>query len=356
MTRGVAGALCTFDKDCDFGLYCSTGKCVEKGGAGATCVFKTPNAPKPDALAAPCKPGLTCNPVTLTCIPDCSADSVCSQGARGAGDDYACPAGTSCVPVTVSGDSSSFKLCKPVGTAPCDSLQDCAAGQYCAEGTCVAQKAAGAECSSTVAGACAAGMYCAEGATPGTGICTLYTPLGKTCTQASGTIANATCDPSTTIGCVYLWDDANTESKTVCSNALLPNGQRCGADVDCTSGRCEFAAATATFTPTFKTCIAGAAKGELCDTGATFAELTSTDGKTRCGPGLVCDLATSKCAAQVGPGQSCLNSAGTADKALCANASCNDSQWTPINSSYVMCTDLAVMPFNGGTGAVCDGQ
>lgn len=352
VTRGTANAPCTFEKDCDFGYYCSAGRCVEKGGAGATCAFKTPNAPKPDALAVPCKPGFTCNPITLTCVADCSAESVCNQRAQDGGDDYACPTGTSCMPVAVGSDNSSFKLCKAIGSGACNSLQDCPAGQYCAANACTAQKAVGTECSTAVEGSCAAGTYCAAGTTPGTGICTAYTALGNDCNQAAISIANPGCDPSTTIGCVFYWDDKRTEIRHVCSNRLLNNGDRCGADLDCSSGRCEFAGVN----PTFKTCIAGAASGEPCDTGTTPAELTSVDGKTRCGPGLTCDPVESKCVPQVGPGQSCINKAGVADQTLCTNSSCDTTQWTPIDASYIMCTDTAVTPFNGGTGAVCDGK
>jgi len=286
VTRGVAATTCTLDKDCDFNFYCgAAGKCVEKGSAGTTCAFKVPATPKPNEMAAPCKPGLSCDPATLKCIENCKADYTCTS-------DYECPAGLSCMPITVGNDATSFKACKAVGSVgtggvKCDTKGDCPTGNFCDAGLCAAQKASAIACSSAVEGNCATGMFCKEGATPPAGVCTAYTAAGATCARAATatTIADVSCDPSTTIGCVH--KGTLTADEFICSSTLLANAARCTADIDCVHGRCEFAAPTSTY----KTCIAGAIAGELCDSVLTSA----LDGKTRCGPGLNCDPTSTKC-------------------------------------------------------------
>lgn len=353
VTRGVANAFCTFDKDCDFGYYCSpaTGKCTEKGGAGSTCAYRAPNAPKHDAVSVPCKPGLSCNPVSLKCVKDCTLDAVCNTAATDAGNDFACPAGSSCIPITIAAnnDTTSFKLCKPQSIAAerCNSVEDCAAGLYCdASGVCAPRLAPDTECSVSLAGQCVAGAYCKVNK------CTTLTGLNGSCDQTSGTIVNEACDPNTSIGCVFQWDAVNEAIKHVCSNSLLTNGQRCGADVDCQSARCEFAGATATF----KSCIEGAKLGELCDLGATSDELTSVDGRVRCAAGLRCDETSGLCVKLAGPGESCSDANGSPVPSRCTNQSCNAVQWTAIDPNLVMCTDAAVSAYNGGTGVICDGR
>lgn len=353
VTRGVANAFCTFDKDCDFGYYCSssTGKCTEKGSVGAACSFKTPNAPKPGAVASPCKPGLSCNPVSLKCVKDCSHDAVCNAEATDKGNDYACPTGSSCIPITVpvNSDTTSFKACRPLSIAAerCNSLEDCAAGLYCdGTGVCAPRLALDAACSPELDGQCAAGHYC-NGES-----CAALIALNGSCEQTPGTLANQACNPATTVGCVFQWDATNQEIKHVCSNALLVNGQRCGADIDCQSARCEFAGTTATF----KTCIEGAKDGEICDMGATSDELTSVDGRLRCKAGSRCDDTSGLCVALAGPGGSCADATGAKDDDRCSNTSCNATQWTEIDPSLVMCTDAAVNAYNGGTGVICDGR
>jgi len=126
VTRGIANAPCTLDKDCDFNFYCNTsGHCIEKGSPGAACSYKTPTAPAVGVLDVPCKPGLSCNPISKVCVQDCTNNSVCTAAAASPGSDLACPTGSSCIPVTVENDSTSFKVCAPIGVtagAKCNSL------------------------------------------------------------------------------------------------------------------------------------------------------------------------------------------------------------------------------------------
>jgi len=345
VTRGVAAGSCTLDTDCDFNFYCNTaGSCTAKGGTGDPCAYKDA-APVPGKLSIPCKPGLSCNPVSKTCIPDCTANYVCNGTAAEAGNDFICPAGSSCIPITVGNDSTSFKVCSTIGAlagAKCNSLEDCAGGMYCAGTSCAPRQGLGLACDVAVPGNCVTGMYCAGTA------CASYVGNGKACTQATDSIKSTECNPGEALGCVYLWDTTLTTPAAtyICSSTLLANAQRCGNDFDCASNRCEFA----TLAATFRTCIAGAAAGASCDA-------TLTDGTyTRCGVGLTC--LAGQCVAQVGPGGNCESTTtpGTIDNSLCQNGSCNATQWKNVGTgSPIMCTDAPVPVANGGLGATCDG-
>ena len=208
--------------------------------------------------------------------------------------------------------------------------------------SCAPRQGLGLACDVSVPGNCVSGMYCA-GTT-----CASYVGNGKACTQATTSVTSTECDPTTAIGCVYLWDTtlATPAATYICSNALLANAQRCGNDFDCASNRCEFA----TLAATFRTCIAGATAGASCDA-------TLTDGQyTRCGVGLTC--LAGQCVSQVGPGGNCESptTPGTADNTLCQNGSCNLDNWKNVGTgSPIMCTDAPVPVSNGGLGVTCDG-
>jgi len=347
VTRGVAAGSCTLDTDCDFNFYCNdVGSCTAKGEPGGACAYKD-MVPVPGSLWTPCKPGLSCNPVSKTCIQDCTANYVCNSSAMDGGNDFICPAGSSCIPITVGNDSTSFKVCSPIGLAPgakCNSLEDCGDGLYCAGTTCAPRQGLGLACSPDVPGNCVSGLYCTSG-----NVCASYVGNGKACTQGTTSVTSTECDPTTAIGCVYLWDTTlPTPAATyICSNALLANAQRCGNDFDCASNRCEYA----TLAATFRTCIGGAAAGASCDA-------TLTDGQyTRCGVGLTC--LAGQCVFQVGPGGNCesVTAPGTADNSLCQNGSCNLDNWKNVGTgSPIMCTDAPVPVSNGGLGTTCDGK
>ena len=345
VTRGVANAPCTLDKDCDFNFYCNaSGHCIAKGSSGDTCAYKTAAAPVPGQMDMPCKPGLACNPTTLTCVNNCTNGYVCNSSATDAGNDYICPSGSSCIPVTVGNDSTSFKVCSATGTtagAKCNSLEDCGSGLYCASTVCATRVGLGQPCATTTAGNCDTGMFCK------TNVCATYVGNGQACTQATTGVADIECDPTNgAIGCVYKYDTVNAKAGYICSNALLANDQRCGQDFDCVSNHCEFA----TLAATYRTCIAGAAAGASCDA-------TQDNGQyTRCAAGLTCRAG--QCVAQVGPGGNCesTSTAGTADSTLCEAGVCDATQWTSVGPGNIMCTDAPVPVLNGGTGLTCDGK
>jgi hypothetical protein len=340
VTRGTAGAVCTSDSKCDYGFYCDTtgtGTCTAKGEPGATCAYKDPVNPSISALTKPCMPGLTCNPVTKTCIEPCKTGFVCG------GNDWICPSGESCIPITVGNVVDQFITCSAQHSvaAPitrCNSKEDCGAGYYCNVNSCKAVLAAGADCAG-VAGECTAGTYC-NGS-----VCTAYTLNTKPCTASPGSLVSAECDPASAIGCVVKVSDVGVETP-ICSATLLANGDNCTRGIDCASGKCEYATAAALY----KTCIVGAALGGDCV--ATASAIAGNS--TTCAAGLVCK--SGQCVAQVGPGSSCESktTAGTADSSLCANGSCDSSQWSAAGA--IMCTDAAVSVNNGGTGVMCDGK
>lgn len=343
VTRGTTGAVCTSDKKCDYGFFCDTtgtGTCIAKGEPGAVCSYKNEANPVPGELTKQCMPGLTCNPVSKTCIESCKTGYLC------AGSDWACPAGQSCIPITVGNVIDKFQTCSAQHSAAapiqrCNSAEDCGAGNYCSASSCKAVLAKGATCAS-VAGECQAGTYCNGAA------CTSYLLNTQDCKQLGNSIASTSCDPSNSVGCVYKWDTslAIPAETYVCSATRLANGERCGISEDCASNKCEYAGQAAIN----RTCIAGAATGAAC--GATASTLPSNT--TTCAAGLVCKAG--QCVAQVGPGGSCesTTTAGTADGTLCKNASCDATQW--LASGAIMCTDAAIPVLNGGTGAMCDGK
>jgi hypothetical protein len=345
VTRGLANAPCTSDAKCDFGFYCDvmgTGTCVAKGAPGATCAYKNPTEPVPGDLAKQCMPGLTCNPVTKTCIESCKTGYVCS------GSDWSCKAGESCIPITVGNQVGKFQTCSAQHSAAapipeCNSKEDCGAGNYCSGTTCKAILATGDACVG-VAGECPAGTYCPTGG----GTCTVYKTNTTTCVQAAGTVTLQECNPATAIGCVYKRAAATDPVDYICSSSLLAEGQLCGGNHDCVTNKCEYASAAAAD----KTCIKG--KDATSAGGCLSAASATANDATTCAAGFTCK--SGKCVAQVGPGGNCESSttAGAADADLCKNATCDDKQWK--DSSAIMCTDGAVPVVNGGTNASCDGK
>src|SRR5690606_14498384 len=102
--RGLEGQPCTNDNDCDFNFYCdSEGDCTEKGDVGDGCSFKDPSQPLPDEVEAGCKSGLSCHPLDLVCVNNCTEGFTCEVDAQ-------CPEGQSCVPVTVENEAAAFHL------------------------------------------------------------------------------------------------------------------------------------------------------------------------------------------------------------------------------------------------------
>jgi hypothetical protein len=332
--RGVEGGQCTKNDDCDFDFYCTdAGKCTAKAGAGEDCSYEDPEEPIPGEEKDLCKAGLTCNPVTDVCVEACAVGSIC-PGAGAAYDPY-CPAGTSCAPLTVNDDTTSFHVCRALGkssSARCDDEGDCEPTWFCAAAN-VCAGDVGIDDTCSVDAQCPEGTYCNNS----TLVCTAYANPGVACDRSGDPVTFLAEECGARL-CIADPDTAPALT-TVCSSSKLNNGDACLADYDCKSGRCEQAdEGDATYT-----CTAGAAAGADCDD-----DLTTADG-LRCRPGLAC--IEGACVAQVGPGQDCESATaeGVADSLMCTNSACVD-KWEQL-----MCTDTLVPKTNGGTGLTCDG-
>jgi hypothetical protein len=349
--RGLAGDPCTNDDDCDWNFYCdnSTGDCTEKGDAGDDCTFNDPSAPAPNDEDAGCKAGLKCNPVSLTCIANCTEGYVCNA-------DFECPDGQSCAPVTVGDDTTSFHVCRPLGStaaARCDDDDDCVASRYCDGSVCVADQtipaAAGVYCDRNEQ--CEEGSFCDLSFLP-PDLSAIITPAE----QCVGLFQpNEGCYPFSVEGgwpsgcpvsqpyCIWDPDDARFE----CATARLNNGATCReptlgyqiGDAECVSGLCEVVNLADGYE-----CTSGAGLGDDCDDDVT------DDTALRCGEGLYC--LGGVCVAQVEAGGDCEDpdSAGTPNDNLCKNGMCED-QWDTI-----LCSDAPIPESAGGTNVTCDGS
>ncbi len=316
--RSVQDEPCTQDADCDFNFYCGDGTCQEKGDVGDDCSFEDPDLPEPGSEEAACKVGLSCHPIDLKCVNNCSEGFTCTL-------DSQCPDGMSCAPLTVGDDTTSFHVCRELGdsaTARCDDAADCVSTRYCGAGdVCASDKDAAEDCSDHTE--CPDGMYCdvVDG-------CKAHTARGAACDSADE------CDPDAA-GC--LWDEEDQQNE--CSASKRDNGAECKVHADCASGKCEIA----TPTDTAKTCIAGGEEDDACD------NIVATGIEVSCGPGLACIDGT--CTAQAGPGGNCEDpDTSASDDDLCKNDQCED-QWDAL-----MCSDAPVPETNGGTGLTCDGS
>ncbi|HKO93515.1 MAG TPA: hypothetical protein VJU61_20315, partial [Polyangiaceae bacterium] len=329
--RGLDAEPCTLDADCDFNFFCNaSGSCAEKGDADEVCSFNTPSAPAPGDENVQCKAGLSCNPLTLHCVPSCTLGFTCATGVTD--NDLGCPAESGCAPVEVNEGTAAFRVCTALGnsaTALCNSDADCVATRYCDGTVCQPDKNSTTSC--TAQNQCAAGLHCDIGVT-------------DTCVSnlaATNACANSfQCGP-TSAGCLNQGTNG-----FACRSNKLPNGDECGDDAACASGRCELATNVAVVT----TCVAGAALNADCDT------LAGDGDAQRCRPGLLCFGASGtpaggNCVQQASPGTNCENPDEDPDNAMCANASLCQSQW-----DLDICSDAAVAKTNGGTGLTCDGN
>ena len=328
--RGVENEPCTLDDDCDFNFYCNdSGNCAEKSDVGEICSFDDPLDPAPGDENIQCKAGLSCNPITFQCVEPCTLGFTCAISADG---DLACPAGSGCAPVEVAEDTGTFRVCTALGDsaqARCNSDLDCVATRYCDGSVCQPDKSVGANCAQQ--NECAAGLHCDVN---DTGTCVNNLAATTACSD------DFQCGPASS-GCLNQGTNG-----FACRANKIANGDECGDDAACASGRCEMASTSATVT----TCVAGAAAGAACDTIPSDGEALS------CRPGLVCfgetgGAGSGTCVQQASPGTSCENPEGDVDNAMCANGVACESRW-----ERDLCTDAAVSEVNGGTGLTCDGS
>ncbi len=233
-------AACAGDGDCVGGFYCNGASCVPQGNTGVACGANN------QCSSGFCADGVCCN---TACDGACDA---CSK-AKGASTDGACsavapgmPGDPACAPYLCDGQKA---LC-PVS---CMGDSQCAAGNYCDNGACVAKKAKGVVCSA--ANQCATGFcsdaVCCNGACGGScNACSKAlgaTTDGTCAVLADGAVGAPVCTP-------YLCDgnaaacpmscagEADCSTGNYCAAnkcvAKKVNGISCAMAKECQSGNC----------------------------------------------------------------------------------------------------------------------
>jgi len=303
--KAAPGDRCLRQADCD-DLYCdfASGTCKAYATEGQPCAYIDPTFEDLDPIldeghftdgsrtSIDCAPGLSCNPLTNTCVKRaCAAGSWCN-------DDEHCGAGLSCnykANATLEAYRASrgrIGVCTPSGIA-CQSDYDCGSGRCgpngqcaprcdcddegqctCGAGTyclyfdlyanwCEPLLATGSECTIVGHASCASGFclngFCAEKVASG-GSCASVEQCpaneacqGDTCVPAVG--IGSACSPlnewnSNCAAGSYCWDVHNDGSEGRCyklgsdndSLRALPDGIYCMApegDLWCASGWCR---------------------------------------------------------------------------------------------------------------------
>ncbi len=311
---GRIGEACFADGACETNLYCSQldGSCQPLRAEGETCVFadRENAAPHPTTLLVRCQAGLSCDPITDTCVAPCQRGAVCVDATdcdeeqdlkcivgrcdreRVAG--LPCALGTDCeegLRCSVDPEDSEKQICQErLGSGePCTAHAECSS-DFCdpSDESCGVKVAPGSACPTGLDPQCDVGscepesVSCITNADcPLSGLCNLATnvcsgycvalrPEGAICT------ANAEC---ATEACVVgfcrelplLSGQACTtheqcesefcsyDEERVCAKAPLSLGERCLTDDECESQVCFGAAAAE-----FDTCINGLDEGEAC--------------------------------------------------------------------------------------------
>lgn len=311
---GRAGEACFSDGTCESTLYCSQldGTCQPYREAGQTCVFADREDPIPEAgtLLVKCAEGLSCDPVTDTCVAPCQQGAACASDeecdeeqelrcivgrcdrARVAGLPCAvaadCAEGLRCAP---DPEDETLQVCQErlAIDEGCTSHEECAS-DFCDPVllTCAEKVPADSACPSGLDEQCDDGVCEPEVVSCvsnddcplsgqcdlGTGICSGYCvalkPEGAICTEdvecaseacvigfcrelplALGQACGAAAQCETEF-CSY-------DDEPVCARLPLALGTRCESDAECESEVCFGASLS---NP--KTCINGLDEGEAC--------------------------------------------------------------------------------------------
>lgn len=311
---GREGDPCFGEESCEPELYCSQldGTCQPLRTEGETCVYddREDPSPAPDTLLVRCAFGLSCDPITDTCVAPCQRGAACTSDEQcDEEQELRCIVGR-CdrervvgLPCAVSADCAeglhcaidpeddTREICQerlPNGDA-CASHDECSS-EFCDPTLTMCASKAGADeaCPSGLDAQCDAGscepelVGCATDAdcpisglcNIGSGVCSGYCvelrPVGAICTVntecASGACVVGFCrELPLALGdtcaaaeqcesefCTY-------DDERACAELPLDLGERCQSSAECESGVC-FGALTATFS----TCINGQDEGEAC--------------------------------------------------------------------------------------------
>lgn len=311
---GRVGEPCFDEAYCEDELYCSQldGTCQPRRAEGETCVFadRDDPAPPPETLLVRCALGLSCDPITDTCVAPCQRGAACTDDEecdeelelecivgrcdlpRGAG--LPCAVATDCqegLHCAVDPEDDERQICQERLTLgeTCSAHEQCTS-EFCDPTTlfCAARVAPDAACPSGLDQQCDQGSCepelsaCATDTDcPLSGRCNLATnlcsgycvalkPEGAICTLdtdcASETCVVGFCRELPLLLGQACADHEQCESEfcsydedRVCAKVPLPLGERCVSNDECESRVC-FGALTATF----DTCINGLDEGEAC--------------------------------------------------------------------------------------------
>ncbi|GAC1546568.1 MAG: hypothetical protein NVS3B10_10540 [Polyangiales bacterium] len=347
---------CPLGTGCSTSLVCGSGSCADgvccdracggqcescAGSRGCTSTYRAPkygtcNGSGP--CAGSCNgSGPACAYPTGQCTPPscASGSAIPAASCDGAGN---CPSAApiACAPYT----------CNPTATAcngGCALDADCSTGNYCAAGSCVAQKPNGAACSAKnqcTSGFCVDGVCCNAGCTEQCGACNLpglagaCSPVtgppvgGRAACATDGSGCGGACGGTALGACTY--------PTTSCRVATCASGvETLGASCD-GAGRCP--------TTKVKSCSPG-----TCNAAGTACATTcATD--SECAPGFWCQAGA--CVAKAPAGVSCGDqrecTTGNCVDFVCCNSACSGAcEACDVTGRAGTCTPVPAGPPHG---------
>ncbi|MBT8493449.1 MAG: hypothetical protein KJO07_10365 [Deltaproteobacteria bacterium] len=312
---GDVGDFCFSDNECDEELYCSLvdGTCQERRLEGEACAFADSDDPSPPAstLLIKCVEGLSCDPVSETCVAPCSRGASCfADGDCDEEEGLSCISGRCDVPRAIGqpcgGSNEDCQeglrcalnpaepaqlICQPrIGNDESClgfSDDDCESG-FCnnSEQLCKPSFPPGSDCPSFDSAECAGG-YCDT--TPLATNCTLDDQCPGTCNTLAGF-----CFP-------------------VCL-ALAADGVDCTSSLECASGACvDLVCRTLPLADGVPCTFSGQCESQFCNTGLIepLCQTLPLANGTACSSNLQCD-------SEVCFGGECVN--GLSEGADCTSA------------------------------------
>ncbi len=337
------GNACGADGDCDSG-FCRDGVCCNTACTGLCQACAATFTGGMDGTCGNVMAGASsrgaCQDETAT--KPCGHDGTCD----GAGQCRNVGAGQACGQSTCT-DSHTFQAagkcdgagacmtpatmdcgaypCASTGCAkPCTAATDCAAGQYCSNGTCKVTKSLGTPCAAAAecgSGFCSPDQVCCDKACTGACTACLKASTGQADGMCSpvqlGQDPHNDCAPDTTNSC---GKDGNCDGKGACH--LATSGTSCG------SASCS----GSTFTPG-KTCNGTGTCAAAASTTDCGQNACTTDGckmsctaDTDCGASAYCDKTASKCTSKKANGAACglgnECASGACVEGVCCNTAC----------------------------------
>jgi hypothetical protein len=284
-SAGPTTGSCRAASDCAEGCYCDarTGKCVEAGFCD---------------VAADCGQGMACNVARHSCEP--------SAGGTGCKADTDCATGQKCMSGT----------CVASAPAVCTKDTDCAAGQTCTGGTCTA--APPATCAKDAD--CAKGSYCSTtGSCTTTAACQSDADCAALGANFGCDLTRNTCVPRAPTGAACKADCDCAQPGQICSNGTcVPKtlesalmcvfNNECGVSGECVNSMCHRAC----------TSDANCGTGDTCQAGFCFANPKPVGGcvyNADCKTGQVC--VNGACHAGCQSDTDCTNPVDFCDHNLC---------------------------------------